>query len=315
MKNLFKFSLLSVLLAMLVVSCSKDDNPVDNSDLGRFAATFQFKLDGQSKNYKYGGAAYDAEDSYSYIAGAKDTTSFIGDITGEILYIELPGKNTGTYQVIDGENEIYLRIGSDFYSGQSGVITISKFEGVGGKVEGSFSAVLKNSLTGEEINITDGSFSVTRFEDDDFSDDDNNNPVEGENSFILNGYEFDNEHFEVDESATNAVFAYASGDAGSSIQIYGTTEVDGNTEDITISIIIRHDSPEAGNYQIDLENTTMIIDMGERTFMPLYGEITITSYGDIGDYVEGTFEGRFKGIADGKEYDISGGKFSAMRTY
>ncbi|MFW5702045.1 MAG: hypothetical protein ACOCX7_03775, partial [Bacteroidota bacterium] len=86
-------------------------------------------------------------------------------------------------------------------------------------------------------------------------------------------------------------------------------------EDITISIIIRHDSPEAGNYQIDLENTTMIIDMGERTFMPLYGEITITSYGDIGDYVEGTFEGRFKGIADGKEYDISGGKFSAMRTY
>ena len=172
MKNLksilfiiFAFATLSI-----IVSCSSDkkddDNPLipgNNSQI-----TMTFNGDGysnQAVTLSNGISSYSVSENYTAILFSGKAGS-----DSVYFYVVFAGNQTGT-KSWDNDNGVIMykssTSGSKSFMGVSnGTLTVSSYEGVGGKVSGTLSGQIVNAVdTTNTISISNGIFSGTRITD------------------------------------------------------------------------------------------------------------------------------------------------------
>ncbi len=161
-----KFS--KVLLALtlfayfaFLVSCSKDSSVTDPTDYTN--SKFTYTLDGGGfSNQKFsfanfGGTVYSAEED--------QTVATFGTMGNDGGIIGFKGKSTGTFQVNENSetNALVLYSGSSqVITLTSGTITVTSYGSVGGEVKGTFSGTGVNSINGQLVQITNGTFAAKR---------------------------------------------------------------------------------------------------------------------------------------------------------
>jgi hypothetical protein len=315
MSKLFKLSVLAIILSLFAVACSDDDNPADgDDDYGRFGAMFEFTADGETKAYNYGGASYATEEVETYIFAASDTSALFGDATqGEYMAIIVPGKTIGSFAINDEAVTLIYKRGTSIYFGITGDITITDYGPVGGKIKGEFTGQLKDMLGGTTMEVEAGQFSVTRFEDDEYEQNGNGESPQLSAEFTIDGYEYDHEKIEITVGTGNAMFI-TTGILKTSVILSGIATINGEEENVSINMTIDQDGPETGEFNIDIQNTLLIITIGHSELMAQTGKIYIDKYGNVGEKVEGRFEGEFENLSTTEEYQISDGSYSAERT-
>lgn len=172
MKNLK--SLLFIIIAFatlsLIVSCSSDteddNNPVipgNNSQI-----TMTFNGDGysnQSVTLSNGISSYSVSQNYTAVLFSGKAGS-----DSVYFYVVFTGNQTGTKSWDDDNGVIMYKSSTSgnksFMGVSNGTLSISSYEGVGGKVSGSLSGQIINAVdTTNTISITNGTFSGTRIAD------------------------------------------------------------------------------------------------------------------------------------------------------
>jgi len=169
MKN-FK-NVISVLVLVLTVvffyACSSDsESPVDPNNVTNSIASLTFNGSGYSNKavtLGNGLAGYSISDTMTVI-------QFSGKVDSDSLYLGIVFKanNTGTFNWNDDNGAIVFKTtstGNFFYMGLTqGTTTLSRYEGVNGKIEGTLNGKLIEQNSQSELNIS-GSFSAVRIPD------------------------------------------------------------------------------------------------------------------------------------------------------
>lgn len=310
-----------IIVPFILASCSdSDDNPAGTNG-NNYTATFTFTADGESKSYNFGGASYDADSDETIIVGSVSESVFSGAfnfLSGEAIMLDFDGGTTGTYQ-INSDNELGFFSNGNYFEAVSGSINISSYGDIGGKISGSFSVVLESSTSNETMEIKNGEFSVTRFEDDDFEvpddsgddDDDNNNNL-GENSFYLSGGNYNNTEIDLNRDLFGAgYFTNVGGQGGVTVAVNGYADVNGTEEYISITSQFYVSEGHTGNVSTVVA-FTIKIGTGLTIFTQT-PELNITKFSDVNGLIELEFSGTFKDLVSNTDYTITNGKLSVKR--
>ncbi|MBU1078607.1 MAG: hypothetical protein KKH98_15015 [Spirochaetes bacterium] len=165
-------------ISFLITGCSqdsKDDNPLSPVPAAVDPAppaavpeptSFLYKMDGvQVDNSVRCGGFYDLSYSETVLGGWDNNSTY-----KPILYLNTPGKTTGTFTETDGAWALYVVSTNEVYyinlnSNNVCLITINSIGGVGKRIKGSFTLEMTNitsSTPTDKIMITDGSFNIIR---------------------------------------------------------------------------------------------------------------------------------------------------------
>ncbi|MBU1075654.1 MAG: hypothetical protein KKH98_00075 [Spirochaetes bacterium] len=165
--------ILAVSIAILSTSCSQDKkesplSPVlygEGPPSGSTPAnpTFIFDLNNKSKDYSDEiKAHYDPSCNTTFLRAYK--TDLISFTT---ISLTFPGKITGTFTEKSHASVMYINSYMQHFGSIHCTITITDYCPVGGRIKGTFSAVLTNydAITSNQI-ISNGIFEVTRGPDE-----------------------------------------------------------------------------------------------------------------------------------------------------
>ncbi len=174
----------ALLLCVLVLGCGRGSNNPADSGSG---------TGGQSSSFTLGGTTYTTTstaplqnnvtqnidgqtvrlnnfvaDAFGlFVASENATGCFITGSTNNTsvnLLAEFPGRATGNFQLNGGQAEILIVIGSTQYAATSGQLSITEYGNPGGRIRGTFSGTFRTVTGGTNVQVTNGSFNVTRAE-------------------------------------------------------------------------------------------------------------------------------------------------------
>ncbi len=157
------FILTLIIFGVFFISCSDDSsstNPTNNTSGYSFSCT----LNGggfSNQTLKYtvvAGSIYSLEDDATAVTFSNATSD------GGVVVFR--GKSTGTFTINENEddtNGVIITIGGTQVIGlTSGTIKVTTYGNVGGDVKGTFSGTAINASNGENVQVTNGSFSAKR---------------------------------------------------------------------------------------------------------------------------------------------------------
>jgi hypothetical protein len=185
MENYMKTSCFSfaLLLCVLVLGCGRGSNNPADSGTG-----------GQSSSFTLGGTTYTTTstaplqnnvtqnidgrtvtlnnfvaDAFGlFVASENGTACFItgsSNNTSVNLLAEFPGRATGNFQLNSGQAGMLIVIGSTQYAATSGQLSITEYANPSGKIRSTFSGTFRTVTGGTNVQVTNGSFTVTRASD------------------------------------------------------------------------------------------------------------------------------------------------------
>lgn len=178
-------SLLALFLAILLVSsCKKDDNPASGGGTGGGTPSNSFTVNGAGYNNR----TYTVPAAIpGFPAPAIGTYDNSDSVTLCIQFVEVPdpdsirtacllgfrGTQTGTYQsssraagfelYVEGRKFVGGFEGQNVISGTSATINVTRYDNVGGRIQGSYSGTLREEVNGSLTNTTislTGNFNV-----------------------------------------------------------------------------------------------------------------------------------------------------------
>lgn len=160
------FVLLLVSAVISVTGCKKDDdNPAGSNS--SITGSGKVTLNGGSfsnKTYNFQSAL----GVYATVSHFTSVTCYAPTTDSLYLSVAFPSNTTGTYNWTLGTNSYSIVIlyinGAEYYSYANGQTNVTKYEGAGGKIEGTFSGYLHSMTATDSINVS-GSFSGTRVTD------------------------------------------------------------------------------------------------------------------------------------------------------
>ena len=160
------FVLLLVSAVISVTGCKKDDNNPAGSN-SSITGSGKVTLNGGSfsnKTYNFQSAL----GVYATVSHFTSVTCYAPTTDSLYLSVAFPSNTTGTYNWTLGTNSYSIVIlyinGAEYYSYANGQTNVTKYEGAGGKIEGTFSGYLHSMTATDSINVS-GSFSGTRVTD------------------------------------------------------------------------------------------------------------------------------------------------------
>jgi hypothetical protein len=181
MKQIFYFLNACVVGFLLIAmdGCKKkEDNPIPQITGGNGQLSFVANGDGfTNKAFSSTTGAtlafYTVSDDKTAVGvdvGNQNSSTYAG------FSLTFAGKSTGTFELDNTADEAYFILSikdgthdAAYYPAENaGTVTVTKYENVGGKIEGTFSGTLtKVDVTGQPATITikDGKFSVPRLQD------------------------------------------------------------------------------------------------------------------------------------------------------
>lgn len=193
--NLFQKALLALLFLSIVSACKKDDNPA-NPGGGGATGEGSFTINGAGINNRtynvlpqipgtpfnnFALGFYNTNDTATYVS---NTGTASGDTTSVRVLIGFRGNQAGNFQtnavpriiqVVVGERSFVAGfessgIGSAIISGTTFNLNVTRYDAVGGRIQGSYTGTLreasvKGGLGNATITIT-GNFNVVRLTDD-----------------------------------------------------------------------------------------------------------------------------------------------------
>ncbi|MFP4370271.1 MAG: hypothetical protein ACLFR2_11895 [Candidatus Kapaibacterium sp.] len=311
-----KILALLIAISFIAVSCSDDDNGTGPSNGDNpYDATFSFTAGGNDYNYEFSAGAYDNDSEMTLIVAAKDTSAVtdFNLFSGEAFFLSFSGDGTGTFSISeDNDNEMIFVQSGNYFMASSGSIEITSFQDVNGEISGTFSGTFNNPMTNEDMEITNGTFTVPRFEDGfvEDQDDDNNNNGDGSLEFTIDGDGYSNQEVKPENvNYTNATYGIAQ-EGHLLVQVEGSTMISGESQDLMFYSLLEINENETGTPD---NIYTLYFYLGEDQYMSTSVDVNITEFGNEGEEVSGTFSGEFQNILTQETVDISGGSFTVSR--
>ena len=158
-----KTYLIIIILAVFMSSCSDDDNDSNNNSNNATNGQITFTVDGEDKSFDATALYIITDDNTPNATAINEDVS--GETTLQIILRSSPG-DLVTYDVSnleDSDNQVIVSImysdGNGTFvntSSSDGQISISEYTDA--SLSGSFNATLENPVSGEELTISNGSF-------------------------------------------------------------------------------------------------------------------------------------------------------------
>lgn len=120
-----------------------------------------------------------------------------------------------------------------------------------------------------------------------------------ENSFIINGMGYNNQYVKLNNAVTLGIYSIPD-----SMTVISGASMDSST----ISLVF-----PGKNTGFFTECSGVLSVNGAHFVSAETTNITVTAYGNVGDYISGTFEGQFIASSNGGTVTITNGKFCAIR--
>ncbi|MCU0329795.1 MAG: hypothetical protein MUC47_02325 [Candidatus Kapabacteria bacterium] len=179
------------LLALVMVACSDDEAPTAPSTGSTFRMSVTSGTNTFSRTWAYSAGMFNTAEQRSYIYGTDIPLAETEQELPAFITIVVPGRSTGTFTIGTTAGSAQMAYSAQAnaiitaYAATSGTVTVSRYGAVGGTIEGSFSGTFA-SLSGAQVSINNGQFSVRRVEDDLYADDDDDeSPIDNGSSLTL----------------------------------------------------------------------------------------------------------------------------------
>lgn len=171
------------LVALTMAACSDDEAPTGPSTGSTFRMSVTSGANTSTRSWAHSAGMFNTAEQRSYIYGTDVPLTETEQELPAFVTIVIPGRSTGTFTVGATPGSAQMAYSAQAnsiitaYAATSGTITVSRYGAVGGTIEGTFSGTFA-SLSGAQVSINNGQFSVRRVEDDLFADDDDETPVD-----------------------------------------------------------------------------------------------------------------------------------------
>jgi hypothetical protein len=172
----------TALASIVLVACSDDDQVTAPTPGASFRMTVTTGSSTATRTWAHSAGMFNTKEQQSYIYGTDIPLRQTEQELPAFMTIVVPGRRTGTFTVGTTAGSAQMAYSSQAnslttaYAATSGTVTVTQYGSVGGRIEGTFSGSFA-SLSGAQVTISNGQFSVQRVADDLYAHDDD----EGEN--------------------------------------------------------------------------------------------------------------------------------------